>query len=114
MQAQDVHSFFSGGGEMGEVMRAKDWDSHPLGGPNSWPQPLKIMVRMALTTRHPAFLFWGPELFCFYNDGYRAFIGSDKHPAMLGARGEDMWREIWHIIGPQIEMVMRGEGATWH
>lgn len=99
---------------MGELMRAKDWELHPLGGPNSWPQPLKIMVRMALTTRHPAFVFWGPELFCFYNDGYRASIGSDKHPAMLGARGEDMWREIWHIIGPQIEMVMRGEGATWH
>ena len=25
-----------------------------------------------------------------------------------------MWAEIWPIIGPQIEQVMRGDGATWH
>ena len=33
---------------------------------------------------------------------------------MLGARGRDSWVEIWHIIGPQIEQVMAGRGATWH
>jgi signal transduction histidine kinase/PAS domain-containing protein/ActR/RegA family two-component response regulator len=114
MPVDEIYSFLSGGGEMGALMRAKDWASHPLGKPDGWPQPLKTMVRMALTTQHPIFVFWGPELFCFYNDGYRASIRADKHPAMLGARGADMWREIWHIIGPQIEMVMRGEGATWH
>lgn len=107
-------TFLLGGGEMGERMRAMDWVSHPLGEPGQWPQPLKTMVRMALTTRHPIFIFWGPDLFCFYNDGYRASIGSDKHPAMLGARGADMWREIWDIIGPQIELVKSGQGATWH
>lgn len=99
---------------MGALMRAKDWSAHPLGDPHGWPQPLKTMIRMALTTQHPIFVFWGPELLCFYNDGYRASIRADKHPAMLGAKGADMWREIWHIIGPQIEMVMRGEGATWY
>jgi signal transduction histidine kinase/PAS domain-containing protein len=114
MNDQDVPTFLSGGGEMGARMRAFDWTNHPLGEPINWPQPLKTMVRMALTTRHPVFVFWGPELFCFYNDGYRASIGSDKHPAMLGARGADMWREIWDIIGPQIDLVMKGDGATWH
>ena len=74
-------TFLLGGGEMGERMRAMNWASHPLGEPVRWPQPLKTMVRMALTTRHPIFIFWGPELYCFYNDGYRASIGSDKHPA---------------------------------
>lgn len=114
MNTRTATTFLSDGGEMGERMRAMDWARHPLGEPGRWPQPLKTMVRMALTTRHPIFVFWGPELFCFYNDGYRASIGSDKHPTMLGARGADMWREIWDIVGPQIEMVMAGEGATWH
>jgi len=109
-----VPTFLSGGGEMGERIRAHDWIRHPLGEPMGWPQPLKTMLRMALTTRHPIFVFWGPEFYCFYNDGYRASIGSDKHPAMLGARGADMWREIWDTIGPQIDLVMKGDGATWH
>jgi len=109
-----VPTFLSGGGEMGERIRAHDWTRHPLGEPMGWPQPLKTMLRMALTTRHPIFVFWGPEFYCFYNDGYRASIGSDKHPAMLGARGADMWREIWDTIGPQIDLVMKGDGATWH
>lgn len=95
-------------------MRAFDWASHPLGDPVHWPQPLKTIIRMALTTRHPIFVFWGPELYCFYNDGYSASIRSDKHPAMLGSKGAEMWSEIWDIIGPQIELVMRGDGATWH
>ncbi len=33
---------------------------------------------------------------------------------MLGARGRVAWDEIWPIIGPQIEQVMGGGGATWH
>jgi len=33
---------------------------------------------------------------------------------MLGAPGRECWREIWHIIGPQIDHVLSGGGATWH
>jgi len=28
--------------------------------------------------------------------------------------GRTAWPEIWAIIGPQIEQVMSGGGATWH
>ena len=30
------------------------------------------------------FLWWGPELIQFYNDGYRPSIREDKHPGALG------------------------------
>jgi PAS domain S-box-containing protein len=33
---------------------------------------------------------------------------------MLGGRARDHWQEIWPIIGPQIDLVLRGDGATWH
>ena len=69
---------------------------------------------MALTTRHPIFIFWGREQICLYNDAYRASLGPEKHPSILGGRARDAWPEIWNIIGPQIAMVLRGEGATWH
>ena len=69
---------------------------------------------MALTTRHPIFIWWGPDLTCLYNDAYRDSLGPDKHPRILGAPGREAWSEIWHIIGPQIELVMSGRGSTWN
>ena len=69
---------------------------------------------MLLTSNHPMFVFWGPEHTCFYNDAYARSIGPEKDPAALGAPGRVVWDEIWDIIGPQIELVMAAEGATWH
>ncbi len=105
--------FLAGDGEMAALIRGFDWQRTPLGPPDKWRPTLKAMVRMALTTRHPIFIFWGPERICLYNDAYRASLGPEKHPSMLGARGEDAWPEIWTTIGPQIDLVLRGEGATW-
>lgn len=33
----DHFNLFRGGGQMGSLMRAYDWDSHPLGNPAHWP-----------------------------------------------------------------------------
>ena len=107
-------NFLSGGGEMGARIRAHDWAATPLGRPERWPQSLRTVVRLMLTTNHPVFVFWGPDHICFYNDAYSGSIGPEKHPAMLGALGRTMWDEIWETIGPQIRSVMSGEGATWH
>jgi PAS domain S-box-containing protein len=105
--------FLAGGGHMGALIRAYPWARSPLGPPSEWPQPLRTALRILLTTNHPIFVFWGPELICFYNDAYRQSLGAEKHPSMLGARGREAWDEIWPIIGPQIEMVLAGRGATW-
>jgi signal transduction histidine kinase/ActR/RegA family two-component response regulator len=107
-------SFLAGGGEMGTRIRAFDWAGSALGAPEDWPTPLRTALRILLTTNHPVFLFWGPEHRCFYNDAYSRSIGPEKHPSILGARGRDAWPEIWDIIGPQIDQVMSGGGATWH
>ncbi len=99
---------------MGELIRGFPWAASTLGPPTSWPQPLRTALRILLTTNHPIFLFWGPLHICFYNDAYRQSLGPEKHPSMLGAHGREAWDEIWPTIGPQVEMVMAGQGATWH
>jgi PAS domain S-box-containing protein len=71
-------------------------------------------VRILLNTNHPMFIWWGPELIQFYNDAYRQTMGPERHPSALGHGGRECWAEIWNIIGPQIEQVMSGGGATWH
>ncbi len=106
--------FLAGGGEMGALTRAYDWSATPLGKPEIWPQSLRTAVRILLNTNHPMFIWWGPELIQFYNDAYRQTMGPERHPSALGQRGRGCWEEIWPIIGPQIEQVMSGGGATWH
>jgi PAS domain S-box-containing protein len=106
--------FLAGGGEMGALTRAHDWSATPLGKPETWPQSLRTAVRILLNTNHPMFIWWGPELIQFYNDAYRQTMGPERHPSALGQGGRECWAEIWDIIGPQIEQVMSGGGATWH
>jgi PAS domain S-box-containing protein len=106
--------FLAGGGEMGALMRAYDWSAAPLGKPETWPQSLRTALRILLNTNHPMFIWWGEGLIQFYNDAYRQTMGPERHPSALGQGGRECWAEIWHIIGPQIEQVMSGGGATWH
>jgi signal transduction histidine kinase/PAS domain-containing protein len=115
MAQQDTDlAFLSGGGEMGRLTRAHDWMSTPLGDPQQWPQSLRTAVRLMLNTGHPMYIWWGPELACLHNDAYSRSIGPERHPGSLGKPGHEVWAEIWGIIGPQIDQVMAGRGATWN
>ena len=109
-----VPDFLQGGGEMGALMRVHDWSRTSLGAPAEWPQSLRTVVRLLLNTGHPMYIWWGPELACLYNDAYCESIGPERHPGSLGQPAREVWGEIWPIIGPQIEQVMSGRGATWH
>jgi PAS domain S-box-containing protein len=106
--------FLAGGGQLGDLIRGHDWANTTLGPPESWPQPLRTAIRLILNSGHPMYIWWGPELLCFYNDAYSASIGPERHPCSLGMPARLVWAEIWHLIGPQIEQVMAGRGATWH
>ena len=74
---------FSGGGEMGALMRALDWSQTAVGPVENWPQSLKTAVRIILTSRYAMFVWWGRELVNLYNGPYRTILGI-KHPAALG------------------------------
>ena len=117
MKGQNPHSnrqFPVGGGEMGKLIRAKDWSKTPLGEPVIWPQSLRTTLSIVLNSKFPMFLWWGPELICFYNDAYRPSLGKDgKHPAILGMKAEEAWPEIWDIIKPLIDQVLAGGESTW-
>lgn len=107
--------FLAGGGEMGQLTREKDWSNNLLGTPNTWPQSLRTTLSILLNSKFPMFLFWGPELICFYNDAYRPSLGNDgKHPDILGGRGEDFWKEIWKDIKPIIDNVLINREANWN
>jgi signal transduction histidine kinase len=112
--AADGLEFLSGGGAMGERIRAHPWANTPFGDPRDWPQALRTTVRILLSTGHPTMIMWGPELRCLYNDAFSRSLGPEKHPAILGAPARRAWEEVWPVVGAQIEQVVRGEGAVWH
>ena len=91
----DHFPFLDGGGVSGNLARSVDWARTPLGRPDGWPQSLKTIVGVILQSRHPMFLWWGPELIQVYNDAYLPSFGAGKHPAAMGQRGRDCWQEIW-------------------
>lgn len=111
---QNTDVFLAGGGEMGALTRAYNWKDSPLGCPANWPQGLKTAVRLLLSSGHPMLIMWGPELIQLYNNAYRKILDSMRHPRALGQRGPECWAEAWDIIGPQIEQVKSGGGATWN
>lgn len=112
--ADTGREFLAGGGVMGECIRNYPWAETALGEPQGWPQSLRTLVRVLLTTGHPTMIMWGPDLTCFYNDAFSRSLGPEKHPSILGAPGRQAWAEVWPIVGLQIEQVVRGEGAVWH
>ncbi len=110
--AGESPAFLAGGGEMGELLRARDWTSSPLGPPATWPRSLKTAIRIMLTSRQPIWVGWGAELLFFYNDAYKPIIGG-KHPWALGRPTAEVWSEIWSAIEPLLATAMGGIEGTY-
>ena len=104
--------FLDGGGEMGALMRSHDWAATPLGVPDRWPQSLKTVIRILLTSRYAMWMAWGEDLTFFCNDAYRPTLGV-KQDWALGASSRKVWAEIWPDIGPRIDTVLQTGTATY-
>jgi len=102
-----------GGGALGELVRDFDWSKTPLGPAEQWPQSLKTVVRVLLTSRFAMWMSWGPELTFLYNDDYARMTLGKKHPWALGQPSREVWKEIWGDIGPRIHRVLETGEATW-
>ena len=98
---------------MGKLIREMDWSLTPVGPIESWSQSLKTAVIILLNSRYPMFVWWGRELINIYNDAYIPMLGA-RHPQALGQYAPNVWADVWPIVGPQAEVVMREGRATWN
>jgi hypothetical protein len=105
-------AFLKGGGEMGELIRTKDWSTTSIGPPDTWESSLRTSISILLNSQFPMFVWWGPEQITIYNDAYRAILG-EKHPAALGGSGSKVWREIWDVVGPLARQVLEQGISNW-
>ncbi|MBA6152037.1 PAS domain-containing sensor histidine kinase [Gelidibacter maritimus] len=102
------YNFLQGGGEMGQLIRAKDWSQTPLGHPETWPETLKTMVNVMLDNPFGMYIAWGEDYTQIYNDAYRPILADNKHPQALGTSTKDTFLEIWDIVRPMFDGVMEG------
>ena len=89
-----------------------DWAATALGPVEHWSPALRNAVDLTLHTQFPVTLLWGPEFVMVYNEAYVELI-ADKHPSALGAPAKKVFPEAWEAIGPMMQSVLDGEGATW-
>ncbi|HEX3766520.1 MAG TPA: PAS domain-containing protein [Kofleriaceae bacterium] len=101
----------AGGGAMGVAMRTIDWGRTSLGPVASWPHGLRTMVSAMLDARIAMAIAWGPERRLFYNDDYQPLLGP-AHPRALGAPWAEVCPELWHLLGPELARVGRGESCA--
>ncbi len=91
--------FLYGGGEMGELIKNKNWSTTELGDLENWSAPFTTTLSIMLNNNFPMFLFWGKNLRCFYNDAYKSLLGTNgKHPAILGMPAHEAWPEAWSTL----------------
>jgi PAS domain S-box-containing protein len=107
------HEIFPGKSEMSSLMRHFAWGQTSLGPVDTWPQSLKTVARILLTSRYAMWMGWGPDLTFLYNDRYGQMTLGKKHPWALGKPAHEVWREIWRDIGPRIQKVLDTGEATW-
>ncbi|TQS46042.1 PP2C family protein-serine/threonine phosphatase [Cryptosporangium phraense] len=103
---------FAAAGTLADAYRRVDWATTPLGPVDAWSPTLRSTLDLALNSRFPVTLIWGPEYVLVYNEAYVQMIG-DKHPAALGERAEVVFAEIWDTIGAMLRRVSSGAGTEW-
>jgi two-component sensor histidine kinase len=94
---------------MAGAIRSFDWSSTELGSMDQWPSALKTALGMALNSKFPKSIIWGPGLITLHNDAFTPILGSK--PEALGRSFRDVWKEAWDEIGPIAERAYSGEAT---
>jgi PAS domain S-box-containing protein len=102
-------SFLQDSGELGELIRNKDWSATSLQSPDTWPESLRSAIAIALSSGFPIAVYWGEDFTLLYNDAWSNIPGQ-KHPWALGKPGAIVWPEIWNGLKQEFESVLsKGE-----
>ena len=93
-------------------LHAFDWAATSLGPKSTWPQPLRTIYDLMMSTGFGMCATWGPEQTMVYNDAYAEFLGA-RHPAALGQPLHIVWHEVWDDIQPLVERALSGEAVKF-
>jgi PAS domain S-box-containing protein len=90
-----------------ELLDAVDWDGHPLGRRENWPDALRMGLDLILSSRESMYLVWGNGLHLFFNDAYAPLLGPRLRHAM-GRRFDDVWADAYQAVQPYLDGALAG------
>src|SRR3954449_11311155 len=99
-------------GPEARALLAYPWETTPIGPVDSWPDQLRLLVQVMLSSQFPMMIVWGREYTQLYNDAFRPILGTAKHPGALGRSVRETWAEIWDEIGPLFASVYAGDAVS--
>jgi PAS domain S-box-containing protein len=100
----------AGGGELGRLIRSRDWSETPLGPRHEWPRSLVSSLSLVLNSPESMFLVWGEALHLFFNDAYVKNLPCDVHKA-LGSPIASVWHEGWEQVLPLAQRALAGHAC---
>src|SRR3954449_11317082 len=100
-----------GHGPEARALLAFPWETTPIGPVDTWPEQLRLLVQVMLSSEFPMMIVWGCEYTQLYNDAFRPILGTGKHPGALGRSSRETWAEIWDDIAPLFASVFAGEAV---
>lgn len=103
---------FAGPGETLERLRSTNWAETALGPVTQWPDALVTAARLAIPSRMPLLIWWGPNLIQIYNEAYAQLVGT-KHPEAIAMPAKRCWDEVWDELSPLATQVMNDGQATF-
>ena len=84
--------WLSGGGAMGERIRAKDWSGSPLGPVERWPSSLQTVLGICLELPAPSCVVWGRQRAQIYNDAYSQLAAIKHSTVPIAAAKRRSWK----------------------
>lgn len=99
--------FLAGGGRAADAIYGFDWAATPLGPISGWPQVLKTVLGLMLSSSFPKAIAWGPTYITFHNDAFESILG-DK-PDAIGRPFDKVWAEAWPALEPIVDRAFAGE-----
>ncbi|PWK69934.1 PAS domain-containing protein [Aminobacter sp. AP02] len=105
---EELHlAFLSGGGEVGQLIGALEWERTSLGPIQKWSQGLKSTISLILRSPVPIVTLWGEDGVMIYNDAYSVFADR-RHPQILGSKVREGWPEVAHFNDHVMKVVLAG------
>ncbi|KAF3938045.1 hypothetical protein ABW19_dt0201566 [Dactylella cylindrospora] len=92
-----------------ELVREVDWSLTGFGAIETWPQSLRTMINLVLSSPHPAAMYWGSDFSAVYNEPYIPLIGS-KHPRLLGQPYKEAFEKTRRVIAERRMLTLREVG----
>jgi PAS domain S-box-containing protein len=106
-------AWLTGGGEMADMVRQRDWSRTALGPIESWSPTRRMSINLVLASPVPIVTLWGRDGIMIYNDAYARFAGA-RHPQLLGSPVLDGWPEVADFNRRVMDVCLGGESLSFH